>query len=212
MKVSTKLRAYGQVGYTLLLVTMTGCATIRQSYPERNFYSLEPERTPEAAVQAGSVTLLVRPFTVSPQFEGKGFVYRLADLTYETDYYNQFIVPPGSLFTDAVREWLSRSGRFRRVTNSFSYAEPTHILEGHITALYGDMSDKAQPKAVLEMKCFLLAVGSPEPGFVFQNTYRKEVAIGESSPRALAEGWNDALEQILVSFEEELGEIEFERS
>ena len=62
------------------------------------------------------------------------------------------------------------------------------------------------------MKCFLLAVGSPEPGFVFQNTYRKEVAIGESSPRALAEGWNDALEQILVSFEEELGEIEFERS
>lgn len=212
MKVWTKLRVYCQAGYILLLVTMIGCATIRQSYPEKNFYSLEPERTNEAAVQAGSATLLVRTFTVSPQFKGSGFVYRLADLTYETDYYNEFIVPPASLISDMVREWLSRSGRFRRVINSFSYAEPTHVLEGHITALYGDMSDKEQPKAVLEMKLFLLAVGSPEPGLASQYTYRKEVPMRESSPRALAEGWNDALEKVLISFEEDLGEVRFGKS
>ncbi len=86
--------------------------------------------------------------------------------------------------------------------------EATHILEGNVIALYGDYSQKNSPKAVLEIQFFLIDNTSTSSEMIFQNNYRREVALNSSLPEALVKGWNEALQQILTDLEEDLREVD----
>lgn len=67
----------------------------------------------------------------------------LGDLFYETDYYNEFFISPGSLLAEELRQWMARSGLFEHVVGSPRAVEPNYILEGEVTALNGDYSLRA---------------------------------------------------------------------
>ena len=47
-------------------------------------------------------------------------------------------MPSGSMIAEEVREWVAGSGLFQNVANASGRVEPDHLLEGRITALYGD--------------------------------------------------------------------------
>jgi len=194
---------------TILLAVglLTGCAP-KKSYPEKRYYVLDASRAGEASAPPNEAVLSVRRFSVSPRYEGKGFVYRDGDLSYQSDFYNGFLISPSSLVTEEVRQWLAASGLFQRVVASASHLEATEILEGNVVALYGDYRETASPVAVLEVQFFLIKDVSARSEVVFQKEYRETVSLNERSAKALVNGWNTALGQILTALEQDLRAVD----
>ncbi|MCI0455064.1 MAG: PqiC family protein [Candidatus Dadabacteria bacterium] len=200
--------------YSLVMLSLilTGCATLEKNYPERNYYILNVSSHNQNTSPISEGILEVRRFEISPSFNTREFVYRKGDLSYESDFYNQFFRPPSSLITEEVRKWVSESGPFRYVVDPSNNVEPNYILEGNINELYGDFRTPDTPKSVMAVQFFLLEGGYTNPRIVFQSNYRREVVLGSNSPDDLVKGWNDALEQILTSLESDLRNADLKAS
>jgi ABC-type uncharacterized transport system auxiliary subunit len=184
-----------------------GCMGRR--HVEKDTFVLDVSRSAAGSLSGSDAVLRVRTLRVSPRYEGKGFVYRTGDLSYKSDYYNQFFAQPDAMITEEVREWLERSGLFRQVLDYTAQVEHTHILEGEVLDLYGDFSRGIQPKASLGMEFFFLEDVSGRSRAIFQKRYRKEVPLKGDSAEALVKGWNEALANILTDLERDLRETAF---
>jgi len=189
-----------------LALLLSGCMS--RKYVERRSYALEISRDQVASSSETEAVLRVRNFRVSPRYEGKRLVYRSEDGSYESDFYNEFLTSPDTMITEEVRQWLAGSGLFQQVVDFSGQIEPTHILEGTVTDLYGDFSEGSQPRAALQMEFFLIQEVSGRSRVVFQKRYRKEAALKTDSPEAVVQGWNQALTYILADFERDLREID----
>jgi uncharacterized lipoprotein YmbA len=183
----------------VLLAWLSGCVSIEKSYPDKRYFVFEVARNVSSSNAPGDGILQVSNIRVSPRYEDKGFVYRTSGSSYESDFYNQFLISPAALLGEEVRKGLAQSQIFRHVINASSQLEPTHVLEGVVDALYGDFRDPGAPKAVLEMEFFLRKESASKAEIVAAKRYAKSVAINGRSPDALVKGWNEALEAILSS-------------
>jgi len=195
------------IGIFGLFPFMVGCVNLEKGYPEKRYFILDTSRDTEISSPDTGAVLTVCRFRVSPQYEGKGLVYRLEELSYESDFYNEFFVSPASLITEETRKRLAGSGLFKHVVDLASHLDPTYVLEGAVTALYGDYRVNTAPKAVLEMQFFLLNETSTSPKIIYQSQYYKEEPLKGNTPDALVKSWNKALDQILTEFETDLKEI-----
>ena len=195
--------------WVLLFLTLTGCATLDKNYPERNYYILNVSNEAQNSPPVSGTILEVRRFEISPSFSGREFVHRIGDMSYESDFYNQFFRPPSSLTTDEVRKWFSESGLFKNVVDPSNNVEPNYVLEGNVSELYGDFRATNEPKAVLRIQFFLTEETSANPKIVFQNNYRREVVLSSNSAQDLVKGWNEALEQILTALSSDLRNVDF---
>jgi cholesterol transport system auxiliary component len=194
------------IGIFVLFPLLIGCLNLERSYPEKRYFILDVSRDEDISSPDTGTVLKVRRFRISSRYEGRGFVYRLAGLNYESDFYNEFFIPPASLLTDEIHQWMAGSGLFQYVVNPSSHLAPTHFLEGAVTALYGDYGVSTAPKAILEMQFFLLQETSADPKIIYQSKYRKEEPLKGNTPDALVKSWNKALGQILTEFETDLKE------
>ena len=136
---------------------------------------------------------------VSPRYAGRSFVYRTSETVYESDFYNQFLVSPGSLITEEVRKVLIDSQLFKYVISSSNSLQPSYVLEGTVNALYGDFRNANSPRAVLEMEFFLTSEIPAKAGILMQKRYAKAAPVQGSSPEALVKGWNEALGDIATA-------------
>ncbi len=182
-----------------LLSLLAGCISMEKNYPDKRYFVLSAAGGGAAANPGFNGVLLVSGLRVSPRYEGKSFVYRRTEASFESDFYNQFLISPGAILTEEVRRGLARAQVFQFVVGSSSQLDPTHVLEGTIDALYGDFRDAGSPKAVLEMEFFLSRESPAKADIVAQKRYSKSVAVNGNSPEALVKGWNDAFEAILSS-------------
>jgi ABC-type uncharacterized transport system auxiliary subunit len=82
--------------------------------------------------------------------------------------------------------------------------DSTYVLEGAVTALYGDYRVSTAPKAVMEIQFLLLQETATNPEIIFQRQYHKEEPLKGDTPDDLVKGWNNALNQILTEFETDL--------
>lgn len=187
----------------LTLFTVGGCVNLSTSYLEKHLYALEVGRPGDPFVPVAQTVLKVRKFQISPAFEGKEFVYRISDVRYEADFYNEWFIPPNAMLTQQVLNWLTMAGVFQYVIDSSGPLSATHRLEGNVTALYGDYR-AAPSKAVLSLQFFLVQVPSDPADILWHQEYRKEVELSEKSPEALVKGWNEALRLILTALDEDL--------
>lgn len=186
------------------LVLVPGCS-LKKAYPAKATFALEAIRA-EATARASSTALLrVRPFTAVAPFDERVFRSRIDDVRFQTDFYNEFVFTPRTLISDQTRLWLQNAGLFGAVLEPASRAEPTHSLEGSVTALYADLRDAAAPKAVMELRLLLLKDSSASPEIVLDKTYRQVVPLENRQPAALAAGWSKGLAQILTALEQDLG-------
>jgi len=198
--------------YSVLFAALgfiAGCVSLEKSFPDKRYFVLEANRSEGAAnVKAGGV-LLVSSLRVSPRYEGRSFVYRRGDASFESDFYHQFLVSPGALLTEEVRRALAQAQVAQYVIGTASQLEPTHYLEGSIDALYGDFRDVNMPKAVLEMEFFLSKESPTKAEIVTRKRYVKSMAVNGRSPEALVKGWNDALNEILAALIADLKAVSF---
>jgi uncharacterized lipoprotein YmbA len=178
---------------------VSSCVGIEKSYPDKRYFVLEVNRNVNPSNPPGNGVLQIAHIRVSPRYEDKGFVYRTSGSSYESDFYNQFLVSPAALLGEELRKGLAQSLIFRHVINASSQLEPTHVLEGVVDALYGDFRDPGAPMAVLEMEFFLRKESASKADIVAARRYAKSVAVNGRSPEALVKGWNEALDAILAS-------------
>ena len=189
----------------MMLVSLTtGCFNFERKYPEKSHFLLNVSRPGKDASPQTERILKMTRFNVSPPYAGKNLVYSKGNLDYESDFYNEFFISPGSMITEEVHEWLAGSGLFRHVADSSSQVEPDYLLEGKITALYGDYRDKTKYKAILGVEFLLIHNGTDHPRIVFNQAYHKEMPMKDNLPHALVKGWSEALHKILIQFEGDL--------
>ncbi len=185
----------------------SGCVNLNKEVPVKTAYSLDVLRQGSDPVAQTKSVLEIRKFRVAPPFEGRGLVYRMGEQRYESDYYHEWFISPNAMVTQQVQNWLTAASLFEHVLASGSTAEETHLLEGTVTALYGDFRDPAALKAVLGIQIVLLDAGSLDSGILFQRDYRREIALAVPTPDVLVKGWNDTLREILTAAEEDLAKV-----
>jgi cholesterol transport system auxiliary component len=129
-------------------------------------------------------------------------------MSYESDFYNEFLTSPEPMITEEVVKWLAASGLFEQIVDVSGQVAPTHILEGEILDLYGDYSRGTQPKAIMDIRFSLIHDIAGRSELVFQKHYRQEVPLRGETAETLVQGWNQALEKILTEFEQDLTKVD----
>jgi cholesterol transport system auxiliary component len=183
----------------LLCLFFSGCVSLDRSYPDKHYFVLEVNRDGQPSNQTANGILEVSDIRISPRYEGQSFVYRISDASYESDFYNQFLIAPAALVTEEVRKGLTQSRIFEYVINSSSQLQPTHRLDGIVNALYGDFRNISASRAVLEIEFFLSKQLPTGTEIVMNKRYSKAVPLSGRSPDALVKGWDEALDGILTS-------------
>ncbi|ACN17976.1 conserved hypothetical protein [Desulforapulum autotrophicum HRM2] len=172
------------------LVLVAGCFSFQRNISEKKLYSLGTKIVPTvASVHAPLPTLLVKEFDMAPMYMANSFVYRRDEFQFETDYFNEFIIPPQRMITAAVKRALFDARLF---SPAFPDKPADHRLQGRINRLYGDFRQPGHPLAVMEISLALDATD--------EKTFSKETAIKESTPQALVGGWNRLLDEIIQEF------------
>ena len=192
------------VWLTSLLFAMSAC--LNTSYQEKRSFVLDvsPERREPAS--ESPIVLKIKKFHVFPLFTGRAMVYRLGELQYENDFYDEWFVSPSLLLTRQFHDWLSKSGRFRFVLVGTDHIEPTHLLEGSVAEFYGDYRLAQSPKAIFGIELLLLDRLN-EWQVIFRRTYHKEVPLADRSPDALVGGLSEAVRLVLVDLEREIAAV-----
>lgn len=200
------LRNLPALAALLCALVLSGCSLPKIPAPEKHFYTLNAHRGEQLPPAARKSVLKVRPFDISPGFQGRELVYRLGDHEFESDYYNLFFVPPGPAVTQQIRQWLRDCGVFSNVMEEGSIVNADFALEGSVTSLYGDFRDRTAPKAVMEVQVFLLQNSVESYAVLFQKTYRQETpfVFSGADSNALANALNIGLAIILKELEGDL--------
>jgi len=190
---------------------LSGCLNLNKSYPEKRSFALDVGSDQQPSSTAGAAVLRISRFRVSPMFASRAMVYRVGELQYDNDFYNEWLVSPSALLTQQAQGWLSKSNRFRFVLTGMNHVESTHVLEGTVTEFYGDYRSNGSPQAVLGVEMMLIDDRKDET-ILFRRSYRQEVPLSGRAPDALAAGLSLAARQVLIDFDRDLNGVSLEPS
>jgi cholesterol transport system auxiliary component len=190
--------------FIVILLVIPSCLNTQSIYPEKKYYMLEISQKNPATHKAKKGILRIAKIRMSPPYTGKGFIYKKCENTYDTDFYNEFLISPDDMLAELVRKWMASSGMFERVTCSPGHFKENYILEGAVTTLNGDYTNIDSPYAVLCIQFFLIKDSGLNYQLIFQKNYAKKVAIKKHNTQSLVQGWNKALKQIMIDFQSEM--------
>jgi hypothetical protein len=170
-------------------------------------YMVSPGQPQQVASEQTDRVLEVDRFTIETAFAAKSLVYRTGDLQYQTDYYNEFLVAPALMITEETRNWLSRCGLFVRVSGPAARASPTHVLEGNVVELYGDLRNKNAPVAVMQIRLFVSRFASEgHPVLIYGRDYSATSPLESRDPTGLVDAYSRCLQKILTDLQKDLAE------
>ncbi len=182
---------------------LSGCLS-RPALVKQSFNFAPPSVKTVAPAEAGRL-LGIRTVEVAPAFQGRLFVYRTGDSSYERDPYAEFLVSPAESLRNAVRSHLRDGGRFQAVTEPGNLLKPDTLVEIHAGQLYGDFHDQKEAAAILSIRFVFLDAPHDTPGrILLQKTYSRRVPFKRRTAAALMAGWNEALGQILADLDADL--------
>jgi len=195
----------GKWGPTLLFVVamLAGCSALQRESLVRQTFLLDPP-LPAPVASAQQATLRVGRVDVAAPFRGKTFVYRTADLRYESDFYVEFLVPPATMLAEQTARALVHARPFASVAGPGNGTDAQWVLDGFATAIYADYRDRTKPAAELDITYYLTATANAEQTPRWTREYRQRVAMREATPQAYAEALNQAFGMILVDLARDL--------
>jgi len=201
------LRRLARVGVSLgLALALPGCLT--RSMPVRTSYVLDVSHGNPAPVQPSSNLapgrLFVDAVRVNPLFERKGFVYRMSDTIYERDFYHELLAPPGKIVRETLVRWLRESPTLGPRLEQHRASAARWWIRVRIDELYADLRDPRSPRSVIAVSFELIDASTPELAVAAREHYRQAQPASDSSPQALVQAWNAALEHVLEQLEVDL--------
>ena len=177
---------------------LTGC--LARPHLDRQSFIFAPPSPPAPAAAPGGRVLGIRTLQVAAPFEGRAFVYRTGEFSYDRDPYAQFMVPPAEGLISPICRWWREAGEFRDVAEAGSALKPDTLVEIHVGQLYGDFRPLENPAAVLAIRFVFFDAPNGAPGkVILRREYSRGIPLKARTAAALIEGWNQALAQILDS-------------
>ncbi len=141
----------------------------------------------------------VRKLQIAAPFEGRSFVYRTGEFSYERDPYAEFLEAPGDELLPVMSGWLRRSGNFDAVVAAGSALKPDLLVEITVSQLCGDFREPKHPAAVMAVRFVFLEATNGIPGkSVFDKDYTQSIPLDGPTAAALMAGWNTALAGIVA--------------
>jgi ABC-type uncharacterized transport system auxiliary subunit len=189
-----------------LALALAGCQVTRTS-PVKQTYLLDPPPPPVVA-KAQPGTLRVDVVNVAAPYRGRAFVFRESDLRYETDFYNEFIVAPAANIAEITARGLQRAGAFSRVTAPGAPIDSDWLLEGFVSALYGDTRDLAKPAAEVVITYYLSRSEGGTGVPVWSREYARRVPLASASAPAYAAALNTAVGEIVAELARDLAAVQ----
>lgn len=138
-------------------------------------------------------TLRLERVRVAPPFDQRSFVYRTGELSFDIDYFNQFVAAPADLLTAEVLTGLKASRRFEQVVPPEILLDMPYRLDVTVTRLEGDFRNPARPAAVIALRMILLEVTGGGARILAQDVIEEAQPIPAATARDLSEGWGKAL-------------------
>ena len=197
-------RLHTLLGLALLGLALMGSGCSQSATADRQYYILDVTRPEGPASFHTDASLRIRRLNVDEEFATRPLVYRLDEFRYESDYYHQFLILPGVMITEEVRDWLADSGLFARVTAVGSRVETTYLLEGNVIDLYADFQNASAPVAVMTIRFFLLTGPDTEQSVILAQTYEAETPITAKTAEAVVEAFSKNLDGILANLETDM--------
>jgi len=204
---SFAVRRSGMIGIVAAVLLLAGCSFNREA-PVKGTYLLEPT-LPTVATRTQPGSLRVAPMNVAAPYRGRSFVYRESDLKFVSDYYEEFLVAPGAMITEATGRALYAAKSFAAVGPIAQLADATFTLDGFVGAIYGDMRDRGKPVAVLEITYFLTRSGEGAP--LWSRSYARRLPVAGATPAAFVTALNTALTEILAELVRDLAALDLPR-
>jgi hypothetical protein len=173
---------------------------------EPRFYIVDVDRGQVAASFAQNRVVRIKPVRVTPNFRESTLMFRVGENQYQPQPPHQLLTLPQTMFTSQLQRWLAKSGIFSKVITDDS--EPADfVLEAAVTRLYGDAREAYSPTAVLEMQFFLSPANEDRSQMLFQTGFRVDADIQETRPSLVVTGWQNGLEEILATLEQDLSDF-----
>jgi len=194
--------------HVLLAAVALGACGLSRPAVESTHYLLSATRDAPAAQAAKPVAIKIRPLRADPLYERREFLYRVDGQRVLSDFYNEFAERPDAMITSAVIGWLKRAKLFAAVVEPGVPADAPYVLDGSVTALYGDLQDPRQPAAVMEIRFYVVRQGNAGMEVVLDRTLQQRVEVKANTPQAFAQGYNEALARILGELERELAALD----
>lgn len=157
-------------------------------------FAFSASTSPVTGEAAGGRVLGIKTLQVAPPFDGRSFVYRTGEFSYQRDRYAEFLGLPAEVLVAPVTELLRGNGCFSAVVEMGSAARPDTLIEININELYGDIRKPDSPSAVLAMQVILMDAKNGLPGkVILQKDYSRRIPMKSTAPDALMAAWNQAL-------------------
>lgn len=120
----------------LLLAGLAGCSVLPdRPYQATTRFALAPEPPRRAPAGPRRPVLLLRTLRAAPGLEIRGLRSIGADGVVQSDPWAEWAAPPSELAEEALRRWLTASGRFSAVTAAGSRLRADYVLEGELFRL-----------------------------------------------------------------------------
>ena len=193
----------GSISFSTLLLLSSGCVDLSRPALAKHYYLLETAPKPADAPPAHAYAVRVTGVEVAAPFSERSMVYRLEQERYESDFYNEYFVAPRAMITSKLVEWLSMRRVFTTTLPPSSTLDAPYAIEGQVTALYGDVRDKAKTAAVFGMQVFVTD-SNPDKRIMLERTCAQQVPVSDRSADAISKGLSQALQQCFAELEADL--------
>lgn len=193
-----------------LLSVLTGCFSFgggdkKADSSQPRYYVIDVDRGYVAEHFPTDRVLRIKPVRVAPHYRTESLVFRVGENEYQQQAGHLLLVDPQTLFTSQLQRWLAKSGLFSVVTTDDSQPADL-VLEAAVTKLYGDARLGYSPQAVLEMQFFMSPGDADRSKMLLQTGFRVDASIDQTTPSAVVTGWQNALEEILGTLEQDLSD------
>ena len=180
------------------------CSSIlKKEYPQKKYFIITPnyEKATSSLFKTNNIKTL--KIKISSFFEGKNFVYRQGENSFESDFYNEFLVFPAYNLNESISKWFSKSNPSE--TPSFEFQDTTYLLTVIIESMYVDFRDEKNSKTNWGI-IFILQKNN-EQNILFKKDYQIETRIDKITPENIINSWNNGLTEILIQLQNDLLKI-----
>ncbi len=142
---------------------------------------------------------------VAPEYSGEAFVYQTKDHELVRDPYARFSALPSLLLAAAIRGYLANADFLGDVVSPGSELRPQVTVETSALKLAGILRS-TDSSSLLTIRFRVLRNGK-DPGLateILLKTYSAKPNNPRATPKAVVDGWNRALAEIMSDFESDL--------